>query len=302
METIVKERLSVGGAFMFHNRFQDKNGRKLIRKDLLQFLDKQGFYIILALCIAIIGGTAWWSTRRNNILHTPQAKTETNQVKQQAIVPQQPVQPLSQINRLSTDPLTPPASNPNKATTSKATTDKTTANKTTTGKTTTGKTNSNSNLVDGKTSQTVSAPVKTTIDLKKIKLVMPVEGNIMQVFAMDSLVYSKTLKEWTTHKGLDISAKEGTEVKAALSGVVEKAGKDPFLGNVIVIDHQNGLKTFYGSLSTLDMVQVGQKVDRGQTISAVGMTAGSEILDESHLHFEVFNKDKSIDPSSYLIQ
>lgn len=290
---------------MFHNRFQDKNGRKLIRKDLLQFLDKQGFYIILVLCIAIIGATAWWSTRHNNLLHTPQAKTETNQVKQQAIVPQLPVQPLSQINRLSTDPLIPPVSNPNKATTSKATTattDKTTANKTTTAKTTTAKTNSKNNIANGKTSQAVSAPVETTINLKKLKLVMPVEGKTMQVFAMDSLVYSKTLKEWTTHKGLDISAKEGTEVKAALSGVVEKAEKDPVLGNVIVIDHQNGLKTLYGSLSTLDMVQVGQKVDRGQTISAVGMTAGSEILDESHLHFEVLNQDKNIDPSSYLIQ
>lgn len=134
----------------------------------------------------------------------------------------------------------------------------------------------------------------------KATMVYPVQGNVLKEHTMDELVYSKTLKEWRTHPGIDIEASTGTEVKAALGGTVEEITEDPLMGICITLDHGNGLKTFYANLSTGNMVTVGQKVDKGQIISGVGNTASAEILDGPHLHFEVLLNDQSVDPKNYL--
>jgi murein DD-endopeptidase MepM/ murein hydrolase activator NlpD len=129
---------------------------------------------------------------------------------------------------------------------------------------------------------------------------VPVKGKITLDFTGENLVYSKTLEEWTSHGGVDIEAEEGTPVKASLDGVVSEVYEDELWGVVIVLDHQNGLQTRYANLSTKDMVKVGQKIKKGETISGIGKPKGIEMADSPHLHFEVILNEQNIDPKNYL--
>lgn len=131
-------------------------------------------------------------------------------------------------------------------------------------------------------------------------MMMPVEGEIGAGFTKDSLVYSETLEEWTSHRGIDILAKEGSEVKAALSGKVLEVYEDDLWGIVIIIDHGNGLMTKYANLSTKEMIKEGIKVNKGDVINRVGKTASIEMMMEPHIHFEIIKDGINIDPVNHL--
>ena len=129
---------------------------------------------------------------------------------------------------------------------------------------------------------------------------MPVYGSIIYDFSMEQLAYSKTLEDWRTHSGIDISAARGTAVKAVANGVVSQALEDPKLGFTVIVDHENGYKTVYSNLASGDLVVPNQIVAQGESIGSVGDTASYEIALEPHLHFEVMKDDKITDPKLYL--
>lgn len=133
---------------------------------------------------------------------------------------------------------------------------------------------------------------------KPKKIILPVEGSIVTEYTKDALIYSETLESWVGHKAIDIGAKEGTTVVAALDGVIKEVYEDELWGIVIVIDHGDELQTRYSNLSTKEMVKVGVNVKQGDHISKVGKTAKIEMLIEPHLHFEMINNGKIIDPRS----
>jgi murein DD-endopeptidase MepM/ murein hydrolase activator NlpD len=135
---------------------------------------------------------------------------------------------------------------------------------------------------------------------KAPEFIMPVDGNIIMDYAMDRLLYSKTLDEWRIHTGIDIAAPRGEVVKAAGDGFIKEIKEDPCYGITITIDHENGYKTIYSNLATDSMVSVNQKVKAGDAISSVGNTAIFECMDPPHLHFEVYKNDKLIDPKTVL--
>lgn len=141
--------------------------------------------------------------------------------------------------------------------------------------------------------EVVAKPVK-----KELKFVKPLEGEIIQEFAKDKLVYSKTLEEWTTHSGIDIKGEEAAPVKASEAGKVKDKKMDPRYGNTIIIEHENGYKTIYSNLSTLELVQVNQQVKQGEIISGVGEGYGFESEEGSHIHFEIQKDGKPIDFNS----
>jgi biotin carboxyl carrier protein len=142
--------------------------------------------------------------------------------------------------------------------------------------------------------EVVAVPTMTT-------MAMPTMGKVIISFAMDTLVYSKTLEQWNTHNGIDIAADVGTPVKAAMEGtVVEVINNDPRLGVVVIMDHGGGIKSLYGNLNSDKSVKKGDQIKKGQVIGAVGKTAPYEIEDPSHLHFEVLKDGKNIDPQQYL--
>lgn len=98
------------------------------------------------------------------------------------------------------------------------------------------------------------------------------------------------------HSGLDFEAAPGTPIHAAGGGRVKNAGWVAELGNVIEIDHGNGLLTRYAHASKLH-VRTGDLVTPGQLIAAVGSTGRST---GPHLHFEILHNNRFVDPMYYL--
>ncbi len=98
------------------------------------------------------------------------------------------------------------------------------------------------------------------------------------------------------HEGVDIAATYGNGVYAYSVGKIVEAGWNGGYGNTILIDHGNGLKTRYAHLSKIS-VRVGQKVNTGDKIGAVGSTGFST---GPHLHFEVTKNGKTKNPLNYI--
>ena len=98
------------------------------------------------------------------------------------------------------------------------------------------------------------------------------------------------------HPGLDIDGDTGDTVVAPANGIVTKAGWQGGYGNMVEIDHGNGLITRYGHLSRLE-IQAGDAVQRGQLIGLVGSTGRST---GAHLHFEIRLNDRPINPRRFL--
>jgi murein DD-endopeptidase MepM/ murein hydrolase activator NlpD len=99
------------------------------------------------------------------------------------------------------------------------------------------------------------------------------------------------------HAGIDFSANIGARVSATADGLVLFAAKDPAYGNIIKIDHGNGLVSHYAHLSKMN-VKIGEKVKRGQLIGAVGNTGRST---GPHLHYEIRVNGVPQDPQRFLL-
>ncbi|MBO4699216.1 M23 family metallopeptidase [bacterium] len=117
-------------------------------------------------------------------------------------------------------------------------------------------------------------------------------GRITSYFGTRSDPFNKRKK---FHSGVDILAKIDTPVRAAESGTVIFAGEKGGLGNAIVIDHGNGLRTVYGHLNRF-LTTNGRRVTRGEIIAGAGSTGRSTA---PHLHFTVMQDGKSVDPLLY---
>ena len=118
-------------------------------------------------------------------------------------------------------------------------------------------------------------------------LIWPCDGVVVSGFGM----------RWgRMHEGIDIGCGYGTPNRAAAAGTVIYAGWLGGYGNLVVVDHGNGLSTAYAHASSI-LVRVGQVVSQGQTVSLVGSTGNSS---GPHLHFEVRVNGVAVDPLGYL--
>lgn len=112
-------------------------------------------------------------------------------------------------------------------------------------------------------------------------------GNKMNPFYKVSMV----------HNGLDLIAPSGEPVHAAADGVVKEVIRSrKGLGNVVVIDHENGYLTRYAHLSDVEAVR-GRKVKRGARIGHVGVSGNSFA---PHLHYEVLRDTVVLDPVNHM--
>lgn len=157
----------------------------------------------------------------------------------------------------------------------------------------------NTNTVDTSSTDTEETKNDSEKENTDLNFIAPASGEILKDFAEDTLIYSNTLEEWTTHLGIDIKADKTSIVVASEAGRVESIKNDPRYGLTITIDHGNNYKTIYSNLLTTEFVQIGENVEKGQTIATVGDTASFEILDEPHLHFEMYKDGKSVNPTLY---
>ncbi|RYG73406.1 M23 family metallopeptidase [Lentibacillus lipolyticus] len=98
------------------------------------------------------------------------------------------------------------------------------------------------------------------------------------------------------HKGMDIAGPSSRSIVAADNGTVVSAGWDSSgYGNKIVIDHNNGVRTVYAHLASIN-VSPGQTIEKGRKIGVMGTTGNSTGL---HLHFEVYKHGSLQNPQKY---
>lgn len=128
----------------------------------------------------------------------------------------------------------------------------------------------------------------------------PVNGELERRHSMESLGYDVTMRDWRTHDGIDISAAIGTTVLAARSGTVINVMDDDFYGTTVIVDHGDGVKTVYANLAELPAVRVGDWVEGGNVLGSIGDTALCESGQSAHLHFELEVNGEAADPLVYL--
>ncbi|VAW53116.1 Phage lysin, 1,4-beta-N-acetylmuramidase or lysozyme  len=122
-----------------------------------------------------------------------------------------------------------------------------------------------------------------------VEFIWPVTGRISSIFGLRRFFNEQ---ERRPHSGLDIAATEGTPIKAAANGVVLDTGDFFFSGNMIYLDHGQGIVSLYAHLSKIS-VKPGDIIQQGDIIGEVGQTGR---VTGPHLHFAVYANQTLIDP------
>ena len=134
----------------------------------------------------------------------------------------------------------------------------------------------------------------------KEKPVYPIVGEVIGAYSNGELVKSATTGVWQTHNGIDIAAQEGAQVCAMAAGEIAAVTEDPLWGVCVTIDHGDGCKSRYCNLNADLEVNTGDKVECGSIIGTVGKTADAESGIPAHLHFEVLQGDRFVDPEGFI--
>lgn len=128
-------------------------------------------------------------------------------------------------------------------------------------------------------------------EINGIKLAYtPASGTISSRYGVSSSIRS------STHTGLDIAASSGTPIQVVVAGTVTNASYSGAYGNLVKVDHGNGVETWYAHTSTM-YVSAGQTVAAGEVIATVGSTGNST---GPHLHFEIRINGEHVNPQNYL--
>ena len=151
-------------------------------------------------------------------------------------------------------------------------------------------------VAQAKIEKKVSALIKQDQKTRKpivngiLLAVTPIQGKVTSRFGHMSGIRSGA------HTGTDIAAPQGTPIKAVATGTVTFAEWNGSYGKLIKVSHGNGVETWYAHCSEL-YGTVGQQVNAGDVIAAVGSTGNST---GNHLHLEVRLNGKALNPQNYL--
>ena len=188
------------------------NGGGGMRNRLINLMEKDGFYIILFICVCIVAVTATMVTR-DNVQKTKEDKL--SKVEDFIIVDEENSEPSLEIARM--EEMIPEEHLREEYV---------------------GEVGEAEETVEETEEDHEDEDMEEDLDFvldqepeplkDKVEMIMPVEGNLGATFTTDSLIYSDTLEEWTSHKGIDIFADEGTQVNAALSGTIMEVYEDSF--------------------------------------------------------------------------
>ena len=247
--------------------------KKSFGESLEAFFAGKGFYIVLFLCVAVIGVSAWamltgkgTDVEAKKNVDMSLAAEATAEVKLTNDIEDYPPLPVSKPQEAAAPEETEIAAAEQE----------------------------NEQYVE--TSSVQPAAVQPEPET----FVWPVAGAVENPYSVTALIYSRTMHDWRTHEGLDIAATIGTQVKAVSSGTVREVFNDDMYGTTVVIEHQNGLCSRYCNLAELPTVNAGDGVTAGQVIGAVGDTALCETGEVAHLHFEMSLDGSSVDPTDYM--
>lgn len=243
-------------------------GFKNIFKKSSKLFNREGFYIILFVCLCVVAVTAVYMSRVR--INDPSKKS----AKEQEVIEEPKDSKEIVDNKDNKD------SAGNAAPTMK------------------GPSQNNTNT---SSTSTKTASIKKSDPAKEtIRFIMPVEGDVVKNYDRNNLQDAKAMGQFETHEGIDIACDLGTEVKAAADGKIVKVYNDDSLsrilktgmGMTVIIQHKNGIQSVYCNLGENVTVKVNDNVKKGQVIGAVGDTAVREAaaIEGSHLHFAVLKK------------
>ncbi|MGI5978074.1 MAG: peptidoglycan DD-metalloendopeptidase family protein [Oscillospiraceae bacterium] len=239
-----------------------------------RFFDGKGFYIALAVCVAVIGASVWYLLRAGKA-DVEDAKTQ-NELAQVQQAPEEDAEHAVPDTVIGDDAQVQTSAQPDAKTDEKTLDEQTETNETA--------------ALGGGSVETAAQP----------GWVWPVSGKIDVPYSVTALIYNKKLGDWRTHDGIDLTAKPGEKVCAAAAGTVESVERDDMNGMTVIIAHEGGLRTIYANLEDTPTVVKGDSVMQGETIGSVGVTAAGETKENTHLLFKMTLDGQSVDPKDYL--
>ncbi len=122
---------------------------------------------------------------------------------------------------------------------------------------------------------------------------LPLNSKVVKDYSDGDMVYSKTMDDWRTHNGIDISGNIGDNAIAVQDGKILEVISDELWGETVVIQHGNGLKARYCGVKAT--VKPDEKIEQGQVIGTV-VAIPLEEKDGVHIHLETEVDGKSVDP------
>ena len=181
------------------------------------FLRRNGLHVMVIACMVMLGAAAI-------LIFTgqpdEQQKEPVNNSKDQTLSDVLNVEDIEGQNRRSGKPTEAPSAEPSPSPTPSATRE------------------------PGATPMPDFTPVPTgTPEPAQMVFQPPVDGSIIRVFAINSLIYSETLNQWMTHSGVDIASPKGTDVRCIADGTVDNVYRDDMMGMTVIITHANGMVT-----------------------------------------------------------
>ena len=236
------------------------------------FFAGKGFYIVLFLCIAVIGVSAWTllSSGKSAVQNVSLDDIEPSQPVVATPAPTEAAETVWEIPEDAVEVVAEPEQPEVQA----------------------------ESPAQQEQPEPVTEPQEA--DTAPASYVWPVYGQIEKPYAMTELIYDRTMADWRTHDGIDIEATLGGQVLAAADGTVSDIYADDLLGTTVVISHGGGIESVYSNLAELPTVTLGQSVAQGDTIGSVGTTALAEAGEVYHLHFAMRADGQSVDPAEYL--
>lgn len=139
------------------------------------------------------------------------------------------------------------------------------------------------------------APPQPAVNLANTPSIWPAQGTVASWFGWRVSPFGDGSE---LHPGIDIAYTLGAPVVATADGKVVLSGPAGGYGNLVQIDHGNGIATLYGHNSRL-AVSAGEQVKKGQVIAYAGSTGKST---GPHVHYEVRENDQPVDPLKYLVK
>ena len=125
---------------------------------------------------------------------------------------------------------------------------------------------------------------------------LPMGSNILKDYSNGELVYSETMEDWRAHTGVDFAANKGSEIVSINNGKVLRVYDSSLYGTTVEIDHGDGLVAKYCPIDPDGyIINEGDTVARGQKIGTLGVIP-IESADSEHLHFEIKQDGKNVDP------
>ena len=268
----------------------DQNKKNKVK----DFFRKEGFYLVLFVCLCIVATVAAFTIRKNSVAN--EQNKANNELSLNEVEDNTSSETDSNFNKQNAERVenNDELANSNEESLSEpevANAEEEVA------------TNDQEEVAENQVTEEVadvSAGTNTEVVLS-----LPIDGNVAisrEFGTMIRTYVDETRSEDTSRRGIDINASVGTIVKAAAEGQVEEVASNTTDGTYVVIAHANGLKTKYTNLSEEVKVVVGDVVSAGTEIGTVGNTSGiftSKVCGDV-LNVQVQDANgNDVDPSAY---